>query len=60
MVKGPDYSLIGKHPPCRLVDCDFRYSNCAALEIHDNMRSRNALKGISGKRLAYERAGFGA
>ena len=24
MAKGPDYSLIGQHPPCRVYDCDGR------------------------------------
>ena len=22
--KGPDYSLLGKHPPCRIYECDGR------------------------------------
>lgn len=22
MTKGPDYSLIGKHPPCRIYGCE--------------------------------------
>ena len=26
MVKGPDYSLIGQHPPCRIIDCQGRCS----------------------------------
>ena len=24
MVRGPDYSLIGQHPRCRIIDCDGR------------------------------------
>lgn len=26
MVRGPDYSLIGQHPPCRIIDCKGRCS----------------------------------
>ena len=26
MVKGPDYCLVGKHPPCRIYDCKGRCS----------------------------------
>jgi hypothetical protein len=22
MTNGPDYSLLGKHPPCRIYECD--------------------------------------
>lgn len=49
-----------KHLHRYLAEFDFRYSNRAALEIDDNMRSRNALKGITGKRLTYSRSGLGA
>ncbi len=42
-----------KHLHRYLAEFDFRYSNRAALDIDDNMRSRNALRGISGKRLTY-------
>lgn len=38
-----------------LAEFDFRYSNRAALEIDDNLRSATALKGIQGKRLTYRR-----
>ena len=31
-VKGRDYSLIGKHPVCRLLDCDGR---CLFIVGHD-------------------------
>jgi len=49
-----------KHLHRYLAEFDFRYSNRAALEIDDNMRSRNALKGISGKRLTYQQSGCAA
>ena len=26
MTKGPDYSLLGKHPVCRIYECDGRCS----------------------------------
>jgi transposase-like protein len=38
-----------------LAEFDFRYSNRAALEITDDQRADNALKGIAGKRLTYRR-----
>jgi len=36
-----------------LSEFDFRYNNRGALEIDDNERTINALKGIEGKRLTY-------
>lgn len=38
-----------------LAEFDFRYSNRAALDITDDQRADNALKGIAGKRLTYRR-----
>jgi transposase-like protein len=40
-----------------LAEFDFRYSNRAALEIDDTMRTDLALKGAEGKRLMYSQAG---
>lgn len=37
-----------------LAEFDFRYSNRAKLGVDDSMRTRKALKGISGKRLTYQ------
>jgi ISXO2-like transposase domain len=36
-----------------LAEFDFRYSNRAARGVDDNERTREALRGISGKRLIY-------
>lgn len=38
-----------------LAEFDFRYSNRAALEISDQIRTEKALQGIVGKRLTYRR-----
>lgn len=38
-----------------LAEFDFRYNNRASLEIDDQARAKNALKGIVGKRLTYRR-----
>jgi hypothetical protein len=38
-----------------LAEFDFRYNNRASLEIDDQDRAKNALKGIVGKRLTYRR-----
>jgi hypothetical protein len=41
-----------------LAEFDFRYSNRAKLGVNDTMRAETALKGISGKRLTYQRTGL--
>jgi hypothetical protein len=38
-----------------LAEFDFRYNNRASLEIDDQQRAKNALRGIVGKRLTYRR-----
>jgi len=38
-----------------LAEFDFRYNHRAALEVDDMQRTRDALKGIEGKRLTYRR-----
>lgn len=43
-----------KHLHRYMAEFDFRYSNRAALEISDSVRSDKALMGVSGKRLKYE------
>lgn len=45
-----------KHLHRYLAEFDFRYSNRAALEVNDKLRSEKALVGIIGKRLTYETA----
>ena len=47
-MKGAYQHCQEKHLHRYLAEFDFRYSYLTALEIDDNMRSRNALKGISG------------
>ncbi|HEY1721764.1 MAG TPA: IS1595 family transposase [Magnetospirillaceae bacterium] len=42
-----------------LAEFDFRYSNRAAMEIDDTMRTDLALKGAEGKRLTYSQTGSG-
>tara|TARA_R110002096_G_scaffold4087_27_gene19478 strand:+ start:1064 stop:1348 length:285 start_codon:yes stop_codon:yes gene_type:complete len=37
MVKGPDYSLIGKHPPCRIVDCAGRCNFLVSASVNTPM-----------------------
>jgi hypothetical protein len=39
-----------------LAEFDFRYSNRKSLGMDDDMRTRKALKGITGKRLTYNQA----
>ena len=46
-----------QHLHRHLAEFDFRYSNRAALEIDDTMRTDLALKGAEGKRLMYAQAG---
>jgi hypothetical protein len=54
--------MIGTYQHCGeqhlhryLAEFDFRYNNRASLEIDDQDRAKNALKGIVGKRLTYRR-----
>lgn len=44
-----------RHLPRYLAEFDFRYSNRAALEVDDMMRTDRAIKGAEGKRLTYRR-----
>lgn len=43
-----------------LKEFDFRYNTRAALGVDDTTRTNETLKGSSGKRLSYRRAGEGA
>lgn len=45
-----------KHLQCYMAEFDFRYSNRAANGIDDMLRSVEAMKGITGKRLTYQTA----
>ncbi len=45
-----------RHLPRYLAEFDFRYSNRAALDIDDEQRTINAIRGIVGKRLTYRAA----
>lgn len=38
-----------------LAEFDFRYNECTALGVNDDMRTAKALQGIVGKRLTYRR-----
>jgi transposase-like protein len=50
------YQHCGKqHLHRYLAEFDFRYSNRAKLGVTDTMRTEEALRGISGKRLTYRR-----
>ena len=52
------YQHCGKrHLHRYLAEFDFRYNNRSALGVEDQERSRNALNGIAGKRLTYQRSG---
>jgi transposase-like protein len=55
------YQHCGKqHLHRYLAEFDFRYSNREANGFNDQARSQEALKGIVGKRLTYQRAGLSA
>ncbi len=45
-----------RHLPRYLAEFDFRYSNRSALDIDDEQRTINAIRGIVGKRLTYRAA----
>jgi len=52
------YQHCGKqHLHRYLAEFDFRYSERSALGVSDAQRANKALKGISGKRLTYQRTG---
>jgi len=55
-MKGVYQHCSEKHLHRYLAEFDFRYSNRSALGVSDEMRAGRALKGISGKRLTYNRA----
>ena len=59
-MKGVYQHCGDKHLQRYLTEFDFRYSNRAALGIHDAQCAVNAMKGIEGKRLTYRRTGLGA
>jgi hypothetical protein len=54
-MKGIYQHCAEKHQHRYLAEFDFRYNNRVKLGINDTMRTENALKGISGKRLPYRR-----
>ena len=54
-MKGVYQHCAAKHLSRYAAEFDFRYSNRIALGINDVERADNALKGIVGKRLTYER-----
>ncbi len=53
-MKGVYQHCSEKHLHRYLAEFDFRYNNRSALGVEDVERSRNALKGIVGKRLTYQ------
>jgi transposase-like protein len=59
-VYGTFHHISEAHLHRYLAEFDFRYSNRAALGIDDTMRTDEALKGSTGKRLTYRRIGEGA
>ena len=59
-IYGTFHSISEAHMHRYLAEFDFRYSNRAALGIDDTMRTDEALKGSTGKRLTYRRTGQGA
>jgi transposase-like protein len=54
-MKGVYQHCSEKHLHRYLAEFDFRYSNRCALGVEDEMRTRNALVKIKGKRLTYRR-----
>ena len=59
-IYGSFHSVSEAHLHRYLAEFDFRYSNRAALGIDDTMRTDEALKGSTGKRLTYRRIGQAA
>ncbi len=41
MVKGPDYSLLGQHPPCRIIDCEGRCNFLVSADSNTPMITLN-------------------
>jgi ISXO2-like transposase domain len=54
-MKGIYQQCGSQHLHRYLAEFDFRYNYRAALEIDDNQRTDDTLRGISGKRLPYRR-----
>ena len=54
--KGIYQHCSGKHLHRYMAEYDFRYTNREANGFNDGRRSVEALKGIVGKRLTYQRA----
>lgn len=57
-MKGVHQHCGKKHLHRYLAEYDFRYSFREATGYNDGDRSTQALKGIIGRRLTYQRAGF--
>lgn len=55
-MKGVYQHCDERHLHRYLAEFDFRYSNRASRGVDDNARTREALRGISGKRLTYNQA----
>ncbi|MBA2689380.1 MAG: IS1595 family transposase [Burkholderiales bacterium] len=56
-MKGVYQHCSEKHLHRYLAEFDFRYNNRSALGVEDQERAGNALQGIVGKRLTYNRSG---
>ncbi len=59
-VYGTFHHVSEAHLHRYLAEFDFRYNTRAALGVDDTMRTDEALKGSTGKRLTYRRTGEGA
>lgn len=59
-MRGTYQHCAEKHLHRYLAEFDFRHNNRIALEINDEKRAENALKGVVGKRLTYRTTGGGA
>jgi len=55
-VYGTFHHISEAHLHRYLAEFDFRYSNRAALGVDDATRAERALKGVTGKRLTYQKA----
>lgn len=55
-MKGVYQHCDERHLHRYLAEFDFRYSNRASRGVDDNARTREALRGVSGKRLTYNQA----
>jgi len=55
-VNGTFHHVSQQHLKRYLAEFDFRYNNRAALGVDDNARTREALRGVTGKRLTYNQA----